>query len=1305
MAGGISGLSFGNSSSGGSSSTGISALSFGKSGSLSPQQVASLQAAVNQNKGTSLLGDIKGAGGSLLHGTGSFLGKSLELLGRPVSAIDTALTEGALAGDQWNTKTFSAMGSGFWAGLSGKKHDTFSDYIRAEYPKFAAHHHTLTALAGFAGTLATDPTLPLIIGAQALPGANVAVDQAEAARLASIMGTGADAATNLEHAKVALDAMDAATRSSTDTMFSWRKALASLEQERATAQLTGTAARPGLEAEHAIASAGATVEEKQFLRNALQLKYAVPFSGGKTIPLSPVMLGGKRVAPLLPTLSGVAKSSIPFANTLAQKTGEAFVHGFGTESYAKPALAATTKATELAHAETSARAFSLLGHNIQTLTKDEKYAALNFGETRHGIVSTGGGGRTLNLRMLDRAVTHGELSQNQADYIKNWHTMMEHMRTVEHGIGIKYEHVGDKLYVPHNLIREGGFARKNEIAGAYGFARERQHELTLQQVKDAVVNHPDRLQLIHNPDEILSKRIEQHAHAVGKQTLRNVLAKAIGVPDKIPDMLARRKALTTVRGLMKKQRDLATLSGLHGMRTSLGKRFAQKANANLNDIMGQQHKLVDAIDRRIAFHNEQLHNPAEFTPTFSQARGLSRKAFHDRISHFQGPDKIRAGMIHGEIKEVDRLKSKLSKIPVKRGGSQADVQKLGNEVNVLLKRINKRRGHDFTPVDMKPNRGARETWRGNVAEQLNHAHRMVKGDFEEVRNGYKIGQNTDHNKAIGNLEQRREQIMRATAAKINAANEKLKGQKGMAREALDNKFQRESTQYKNLDKQVAREQKKYGKMKKNDAIPEGFRMWETKIQGMRYHFPDEVHAAMTNLERVTNNPGVEKQLADTLRKYMGVWKIGVTSVNPGYRVRNTASDVWNMYIAGVPMPRILQYGHKAVSLQTTAIKAAHKVAAGVELTPTEFKALHLMNEMQLQGVLSGLFQGDIQQVANMFHNGQRARDYLKTPGGMNLGRAYIKWTSDMNRHAENAGRMTHYLYRRQYQHMSPRAAAEWVKKAHFDYEELTPFERNKMKLIFPFYTWTRKDLPYQLSQMVNRPGKYQVFADVVNTSNELAGGQPDQQPGLMPKWMRESYMFKVPGFGDNAMMNPMIGVTDLQAIEHPLDWTKSNMNPVFKGIDAALTGNNPDTGQPIVGSHPRNPVTAFGGALLSAIPGSNVGPTERMSRGKMVQGEGMNPWFSYLASQTPLTNLLINGLSNIKTTQRGGTTQALVGYGLGASVYNRDLIGEQTAAQLNFKDHMKQVLRGLRDNGQLPESKPAKPSSYQLQLNQLLKGG
>lgn len=70
---------------------------------------------------------------------------------------------------------------------------------------------------------------------------------------------------------------------------------------------------------------------------------------------------------------------------------------------------------------------------------------------------------------------------------------------------------------------------------------------------------------------------------------------------------------------------------------------------------------------------------------------------------------------------------------------------------------------------------------------------------------------------------------------------------------------------------------------------------------------------------------------------------------------------------------------------------------------------------------------------------------------------------------EDNAKLAHFIHM-VHKGLSPSDAAISVKKTLFDYEDLTEFERRVMKRIVPFYTYTRKNTPLQLAEMVQHPG-------------------------------------------------------------------------------------------------------------------------------------------------------------------------------------------------------------------------------------------
>jgi hypothetical protein len=438
-------------------------------------------------------------------------------------------------------------------------------------------------------------------------------------------------------------------------------------------------------------------------------------------------------------------------------------------------------------------------------------------------------------------------------------------------------------------------------------------------------------------------------------------------------------------------------------------------------------------------------------------------------------------------------------------------------------------------------------------------------------------------------------------------------------------------------------------------------------------FKPEIAHAVEKYQKIVS--GDDKAINDFSRgwsKWVANWKLGVTSVNPGYRIRNSMSDVWAMYIAGMPMHDVVTYGVKARNLMAAAKKG-------------EPQAVETIKEAYHHGILSGLFQGDIQQVGKYIAS--RGKSYGAIAHDKKFLHLTTKIAQDANAHVENLGRITHYLYRRDKLGQSAADAAATVKKAHFDYEDLTPFEKRVMKNVAPFYTWTRKNIPFQLKALAEHPGRVMTFPKAAIESEQAAGGD---KGNILPSFVGSGFGFQVP-FGKHNYYLPQIGIADLQALDSKQGLSSRTLgllNPAFKLPLELMMNKSTFTGQDIAGTHPRNPVSNLGADLLRLIPGSNVGQTSRLGPGgKQLSGPGANPYYAYMLQQLPwLNEALVKGQGSLKRGQAGGIPPELSQL-LGQSVQHVDPALQQTIAQINLQDQAKKQMKGLRDEGVVPPAK------------------
>jgi len=198
------------------------------------------------------------------------------------------------------------------------------------------------------------------------------------------------------------------------------------------------------------------------------------------------------------------------------------------------------------------------------------------------------------------------------------------------------------------------------------------------------------------------------------------------------------------------------------------------------------------------------------------------------------------------------------------------------------------------------------------------------------------------------------------------------------------------------------------------------------------------------------------------------------------------------------------------------------------------------------------------------------------------------------------------------------AASYLTKALQFDYADLSDFERNVMKNIIPFYTWTRRNLPLQFFTLLNQPGKFNKldFAKEELQSQFGAEGDEEGMMSVIPQWMQEKMGFATrfmtpggplsiagPGFESPAFdLNRYLQVGRPTAIVGRVkDEVVSAMNPLAKAVIENISGVDTFTGAPFPEDGVASPFNGIPGLENIPFPGSFVIDGERR-----VNAEGYN---------------------------------------------------------------------------------------------------
>ena len=151
-----------------------------------------------------------------------------------------------------------------------------------------------------------------------------------------------------------------------------------------------------------------------------------------------------------------------------------------------------------------------------------------------------------------------------------------------------------------------------------------------------------------------------------------------------------------------------------------------------------------------------------------------------------------------------------------------------------------------------------------------------------------------------------------------------------------------------------------------------------------------------------------------------------------------------------------------------------------------------------------------------------------------------------------------------------------IAKTQFDYSDLTEVEKKFWSRAMPFYTWTRKNVPYQFQMLGRHPAKYNA---VMNAKRNLEWGTGDD--GVVPDYLLQPFGIRMPFefAGSRVYSVPDLPFQDLFKFD-PLAKTEGEIgNPMF-GVETMLQ-NLAWQATPII----KTPIeVAFGKKLASGVP-------------------------------------------------------------------------------------------------------------------------
>lgn len=311
--------------------------------------------------------------------------------------------------------------------------------------------------------------------------------------------------------------------------------------------------------------------------------------------------------------------------------------------------------------------------------------------------------------------------------------------------------------------------------------------------------------------------------------------------------------------------------------------------------------------------------------------------------------------------------------------------------------------------------------------------------------------------------------------------------------------------------------------------PKGWRTVPNDIAGIgdQIAFEPEVADLLTRHYWALRDPWKITAAYDRMNQ---IWKTYTLGIYPNYHVRNEVSDLWNAHVlGGMDLKWVAPAMDELIGETEIARRIGRPKGSKTYTSKTgeQFVPGALRDEAESNGIIeSSQWQQDIEQHV--------LRDLADTDGGGLPGAPAVRRVSRAVREAgagetgaravgskvgaglnaaqrqltdnravaaataignmrEQAFRLALYMDRRM-AGWSAEASAIWVRKHLIDYSQMSNFEKEGIKRVLPFYTFTRHNVPLQLEYLFAKPGAFSAVEHV----RENAGGDEGMGMGQTP---------------------------------------------------------------------------------------------------------------------------------------------------------------------------------------------------------------
>lgn len=310
---------------------------------------------------------------------------------------------------------------------------------------------------------------------------------------------------------------------------------------------------------------------------------------------------------------------------------------------------------------------------------------------------------------------------------------------------------------------------------------------------------------------------------------------------------------------------------------------------------------------------------------------------------------------------------------------------------------------------------------------------------------------------------------------------------------------------------------------------------------------------------------------DTINNFFKAGKVA----SPAFNARNVVGNWYNMWVSGIPAHQIPKYWTESLAMHKQFPKIDEKVLSqGIESLSKDERVIY---DIVSHFKVNGFFERE-----NLLRlNDLGSLEAIRREGTSKLAKgmkatgvdAMMEGNLRMNIMVDNTSRMALYRYaldNPEYLNklgfaQGTEGAMDAVRLALFDPNDLSFFEKDVMKRLIPFYTWSRQNLVFQAQNLATNSSPYYKTWKTFEALWNSAG----VDTGDLQEYERDQLYIPIPWMskdGKYTALKLSLPLADLIEFSTPGEAFRramSSTTPLLRAPFEAVTGNTVFTGQPI----------------------------------------------------------------------------------------------------------------------------------------------